>query len=55
MGDGCQSFIVIDVENLGEEAMVVATSGPRLLLLDTGLTPERRIQLMTYVMGKYAA
>lgn len=38
---------VIDVENLGQPALVVNTSGPKLLLLDTALTHEQRVQIMS--------
>jgi hypothetical protein len=37
---------VIDVEELGQPALVVNTSGPKLLLLDAGLTCEQRINIL---------
>jgi hypothetical protein len=37
---------VIDVEELGQPAMIVRTGGPKLLLLDTGLTCEQRIGIL---------
>jgi hypothetical protein len=39
-------LLVIDVEDLGQPAMTVETPGPKLLLLDTGLTCEQRIGIL---------
>lgn len=39
-------FTVIDVEGLGQPAMIVRTTGPLLLLLDTGLTRDQRIKIL---------
>lgn len=46
---------VIEVENLGQNAIVVNTSGPRLLLLDAALTHEQRIEIMNCVLDRDAA
>lgn len=48
-------YIIIDVENLGQEAIVVSTSGAPLLLLDKGLTCDRRMEILNYVMTEFAA
>lgn len=38
---------VVDVEDLGQPAMIVRKSpGPELLLLDTGLTHDQRIRIL---------
>lgn len=51
-GDG---FRVIDVEGLGQPALVVNTLGPRLLLLDAALSHDERMQIMSCVVGRYSA
>lgn len=45
---------VIDVENLGREALLVTCHPPFLLLLDAGLTPEERIECMGRAMDRCA-
>lgn len=45
---------VIDVERLGQPALVVNTSGPKLLLLDTGLTHEQRVEIMSRFLPQEA-
>jgi hypothetical protein len=37
---------VMDVEALGQPALIVNTAGPRLLLLDAELTPAERISIL---------
>lgn len=46
---------VIDVENLGQPAMIVRTTGPKLLLLDAGLTCEQRIKILARLFPSAAA
>jgi hypothetical protein len=41
------SYRIIDVENLGQPAMIVRTSGPKLLLLDTALSCDERIKILS--------
>lgn len=53
--DETPGYTVIDVENLGQPAMIVRTSGPRLLLLDTGLTCDERITILTRLLPPTAA
>lgn len=48
-------YTIIDVENLGQPALVVNTSGPKLLLLDAGLAPAHRIDIMNCVLGRPGA
>jgi hypothetical protein len=37
---------VVEVEALGQPALIVNTEGPRLLLLDAELTSEERISIL---------
>lgn len=48
-------FRIIDVENLGQPALVVNTSGPKLLLLDTALSYKERVEIMNCVLGRHDA
>jgi hypothetical protein len=41
------AFQVVDVDELGKPARIVNTSGPRLLLLDTSLSDDERIRIMS--------
>jgi hypothetical protein len=43
-------YVVIDVENLGQPAMIVRTSGPKLLLLDTALSCDERIKILARLL-----
>jgi hypothetical protein len=54
-GSNHPGITIIDVENLGQPALVVHTSGPKLLLLDAALTCEERIQIMGRFLPPAAA
>ncbi|MCW2789510.1 MAG: hypothetical protein JWP56_1813 [Aeromicrobium sp.] len=47
-------FRVIDVPELGRPAQIVNTSGPRLLLLDTALSDDERIRIMSTLIDPEA-
>jgi hypothetical protein len=51
----CPGITIIDVEDLGQPAMIVTTTGPKLLLLDTGLTCDQRIRILADLLPGAAA
>lgn len=46
-------FRIIDVDDLGQPALVVNATGVRVLLLDSALTCEERTEILSCVVDRY--